>query len=85
MIAKGAITKRANDERLPAAREYLEKYLAQPTDGSAPSHAMARWQLATLCEKELHPDEAVAQLELAVAEEPSLEAARKDLKRLRSK
>lgn len=74
-----------SNERLTVAREYLEKYLAAPADGSAPSHAMAHWQLATLCEKEQHLDDAVAQLEMAVEEDPSLEAARKDLKRLKTK
>lgn len=73
------------DERLPAAKAYLEKYLSQPPDGSEPSHAMARWQLATLLEKERLPDEAVAQLNLALEEDPGLDEARKDLKRLRGK
>jgi len=72
-------------ERMSVAREYLEKYLAQPADGSAPSHAMTRWQLATLLEKEQHPEEAVAQLELALQEDPNLDVAKKDLKRLRGK
>jgi tetratricopeptide (TPR) repeat protein len=71
------------DERRPAAQSYLEKYLSQPPDGSEPSHAMARCQLATLLEREQHPDEAVAQLNLALQEDPGLEAAKKDLKRLR--
>jgi tetratricopeptide (TPR) repeat protein len=73
------------DERLPTARAYLDKYLSQPPDGSAPSHAMARWQRATLLEKEQHLDEAVEQLNLALQEDPGLEAARKDLKRLKGK
>jgi len=70
-------------ERLPVARDYLEKYLSQPSDGSAPSHAMAHWQLATLLEKEQLPDEAIAELESALAEDPGLQEAKKDLKRLR--
>ena len=72
-------------ERLPAARDYLEKYLSQPSDGGEASHAMAHWQMATLLEKEQHRDDAVAQLELALQEDPTLEAARKDLKRLKGK
>jgi tetratricopeptide (TPR) repeat protein len=71
------------DERLPAARAYLERYLSQPTDGAEPSRAMARCQLATLLEKEQRPDDAAAQLNLALQEDPGLEAAKKDLKRLR--
>jgi len=72
-------------ERLAAAKAYLEMYLAQPADGSAPTHAMAHWQLATLLEKQQHPDEAAAQLDLALQEDPGLEVAKKDLKRLRGK
>lgn len=75
----------SENERLPAARGYLEKYLSQPPDGSEPSHAMARWQLATLLEKEQHPDEAMAQLDQALQEDPGLEPARKDLQRLKGK
>jgi tetratricopeptide (TPR) repeat protein len=73
------------EERMSVAREYLEKYLGQPSEGSQPSHAMARWQFATLLEKERLPDEAVAQLDLALQEDPTLEVAKKDLKRLRGK
>jgi tetratricopeptide (TPR) repeat protein len=73
------------DERFSTAKSYIEKYLSQPPEGSEPSHAMARWQLATLLEKEQHPDEAVAQLNLALAEDPGLDAAKKDLKRLKGK
>jgi len=74
-----------NGERLPAARAYLEKYLSQPAEGGEPTLAEARWQLATLLEKDQHPDEAVSQLERALQEEPGLEGAKKDLKRLRGK
>jgi tetratricopeptide (TPR) repeat protein len=73
------------NERLEVARDYLETYLSQPADGSEPSHAMAHWQLATLLEKEQLPDGAVAQLSLALQQDPSLEEARKDLKRLKGK
>jgi len=73
------------DERPAAAQSYLEKYLAQPADGSEPSHAMARWQLATLLERQQRPEEAVAQLNLALQDDPGLEAAKKDLKRLKGK
>jgi tetratricopeptide (TPR) repeat protein len=72
-------------ERLSTARDYLERYLAQPPEGSEPTHAMAHWQLATLLERQQHPDEAVEQLDLALKEDPGLEAAKKDLKRLRGK
>lgn len=73
------------EERLPSARGYLEKYLSQPPEGSEPSHAVARLQLATLLEKEQQPEEAVAQLNLALQADPGLEAAKKALKRLKDK
>ncbi|HEY3836263.1 MAG TPA: tetratricopeptide repeat protein [Bryobacteraceae bacterium] len=72
-------------ERLSAAQTYLEKYLSAPPDGSEPSHAMAHVQLATLLEKEQHPEAAIEQLNRALEEEPGLEAAKKDLKRLKDK
>lgn len=74
-----------SEERLEAARGYLNRYLAQPSDGSEPTHAVARCQLATLLEKSGQPDDAIAQLTRALEEEPGLEAAKKDLKRLRGK
>ena len=67
------------------AKSYLDKYLAQPPEGAEPSHAMARTQLATLLERDERPEEAVAQLNLALQEDPGLEPAKKDLKRLRDK
>jgi tetratricopeptide (TPR) repeat protein len=72
-----------SEQRLDAARAYLEHYMAQPPEGSEPSRAMARWQLASLLEKAQLPDEAIAQLNRALEEDPSLEAAKKDLKRLK--
>lgn len=75
----------AEDERPDAARAYLDKYLSQPPEGSEPSHSMAHWQLATLLEKEQLPDQAVEQLNLALKDDPGLEAAKKDLKRLKGK
>ena len=73
------------EERLPAAQAYIEKYLSQPPDGSEPSHAEARVPLAEILEKEQHPDEAVAQLELALQQDPGLDEAKKDLKRLKGR
>jgi tetratricopeptide (TPR) repeat protein len=73
------------DERTAAAQVYFDKYLSQPSDGGEPSRAQARWQLATLLEKTQHPDAAVEQLSLALQDDPGLEAAKKDLKRLRGK
>ncbi len=66
------------------AEAYLRKYLAQPPDANEPSLGYARWQLATILDKLGRRPEAVGELERALAEEPSLDGARKDLKRLRS-
>jgi tetratricopeptide (TPR) repeat protein len=74
-----------SEERLDAAKVYLDRYLRQPAEGSEPTHAMARWQLATLLEKQQLPDEAVAELTRALESDPTLEPAKKDLKRLRGK
>lgn len=70
-------------DRLEIARQYLERYLSKPAEGSEPSHAMAHWQLASLLEKGQRPDDAIAQLNLALEKDPSLEQAKKDLKRLK--
>ena len=72
-----------SEERLDTAHRYLDRYLAQPAEGSEPTHAMARWQLATLLEKQQLPDDAVLQLTRALEDDPTLEPAKKDLKRLR--
>ena len=74
-----------DEERPEAARGYLERYLAQPPEGSEPSHAVARCQLATLLEKSGQADDAIAQLTRALEEDPGLETAKKELKRLRGK
>lgn len=73
------------EERLPAAQAYIEKYLSQPPEGSEPSHAEARVKLAEILEKEQHPEEAAAQLGLALQQDPGLEGAKKDLKRLKGR
>ena len=65
------------------AEALLRRYLKQPAEAGAPSLATARWQLANLLEQAGRVDEAIAELERAVAEEPTLEAARRDLRRLK--
>ncbi|MDQ6699910.1 MAG: tetratricopeptide repeat protein [Acidobacteriota bacterium] len=64
---------------------YLRKYLAQPPDANEPSLGYAHWKLAAILDKQGRRLEAVAEVERALDEEPSLEGAKKDLKRLRSK
>lgn len=64
------------------AEKYLRRYLAVPPEIGWPSHAGARWRLAQVLEKQGKRDAAVAELQLAVREQPDLEGAKKDLKRL---
>jgi tetratricopeptide (TPR) repeat protein len=69
--------------QLARAEEYLRNYLNQPSDGLEPSLAMAHWRLGNVLEKEGRKSAAVSELEIAVRIDPSLEEARKDLRRLR--
>jgi tetratricopeptide (TPR) repeat protein len=69
--------------QLARAEEYLRNYLNQPSDGLEPSLAMAHWRLGNVLEKEGRKSAAVNELEIAVRIDPSLEEARKDLRRLR--
>lgn len=64
------------------AEAYLRRYLAVPAEIGWPSHAGARWRLAQVLEKQGKRDAAVAELQVAVREQPDLEGAKKDLKRL---
>lgn len=80
-----AIAMMREGERWEVARYYLEKYLSQPADGSEPSLASARWQLARVLDHLKRPEDAQAQLELALKEDPGLDVARQDLKRLKGK
>ncbi len=73
------------DRRYDVAELYLRKYLRQPPDANEPSLGYAHWQLATILEKQGRRLEAVTEVERALAEEPFLDGAKKDLKRLRSK
>jgi tetratricopeptide (TPR) repeat protein len=64
------------------AERFLQYYLALEPEGRQPTHAEARWLLATLYEKEGRRDAAVRELQIAVRLQPDFEAAKKDLKRL---
>ena len=57
-------------------------YLTQPAEGQQPSLATAHWRLALTLEKEGRKPEAIRELQTALDQDPSLELARKDLKRL---
>jgi tetratricopeptide (TPR) repeat protein len=65
------------------AEQCLRNYLAQPSEGLGPSMAMAHWRLGTVLEKEGRRGDALRELETAVNLDPSLDEAKKDLKRLR--
>jgi tetratricopeptide (TPR) repeat protein len=64
------------------AEECLRSYLKQPSEGLEPSMAMAHWRLGTVLEKEGRRSAARDEVEIALRLDPSLDAAKKDLKRL---
>jgi tetratricopeptide (TPR) repeat protein len=74
LLAKGA--------ELPRAEGYLRKYLTQPPEPDAPSHAHARWRLGNAVEKLGRSEEACREYREAVRLDDKLEDAKKDLKRL---
>lgn len=65
------------------ARRYLARYMAVPVEGRQPTHAEGRWLLARLYEKEGRRADAIRELEVAVRQDPTLDGAKRDLKRLR--
>jgi tetratricopeptide (TPR) repeat protein len=69
--------------QLEMAEAYLRKYVAAPVEANEPSLGSAHWQLGAILEKLERQDDAIAALAQAVDEEPTLDAAKKDLKRLR--
>ena len=69
-------------ENLDLAAGYLAKYLAQPTEGDAPTEAYAHWQLGLTLEKQGNNQQAAAELQLAIDQDPALEAAKIELKHI---
>jgi tetratricopeptide (TPR) repeat protein len=69
---------------LPRAERYLRAYLDRAPEGFAPTHAHAHWRLAQALDKEGRRPDAIAELETALRLKPDLDAAKKDLKRLKS-
>lgn len=65
------------------AEAYLRKYLTQEPEANAPSHGVARWRLGVALEQKGNRDDAIRELEEAVRLQPGLDAAKRDLKRLR--
>lgn len=73
-----------NDSGMEPARaeRYLEHYLSQPPEGRQPTHARARWLLAKFYIREGKTADAIRELQTALRQEPSLEVAQRELKRL---
>ncbi|MCX6561032.1 MAG: tetratricopeptide repeat protein [Candidatus Aminicenantes bacterium] len=63
------------------AEALIRKYLSRPPELGAPSHAQAWWRLGLALEKLGRKSEAVVALRKAVALDPKLEGAKRDLKR----
>jgi hypothetical protein len=68
--------------QLANAEQYLRAYLAQPAEGQEPTHGAARWQLGLVLEKQGRRADALHEIQTAVNQDPSLDAAKKDLQRL---
>jgi tetratricopeptide (TPR) repeat protein len=68
---------------LPRAERFIRRYIEQPAEIGAPSQAQAWWRLGLVLEKLDRKAEAVEALRRALALDPQLEGAKKDLKRLR--
>lgn len=77
--ARTLVTTRRDPVR---AERMLRRYLAVPAEIGWPSHAGARWRLAQALEQQGRVSEAVAELRVAVNEQPDLDGAKKDLQRL---
>jgi tetratricopeptide (TPR) repeat protein len=65
------------------AERFFRRYLGQPPEIGAPSRAQAYWRLGLTLEKLNRKPEAVDAIATAVKLDPKLDAAKKDLKRLR--
>jgi tetratricopeptide (TPR) repeat protein len=70
-------------EDFPRAERYFRKYLTQEREAGQATHAATQWRLGQLLEKAGRKAEAIAAMEAAVKADPSLEPAKKDLKRLK--
>jgi tetratricopeptide (TPR) repeat protein len=79
--AAGALLTTGTD--LVRAERYARLYLTVPPEPTGVSHAEAHRQLALILEALGRRDEAISALEAAIRLDPRLEAARRDLKRLR--
>jgi len=69
-------------QQLSRAEQMLREYLSQAVEGREPTSATAHWRLGLVLEREGRRGDALRELQLAVQQDGSLEAARVDLKRL---
>ena len=65
------------------AERYLRKYVGQEPEGFAPRLAPAHWRLGLALEKLGRKQEAIREIAEAVRLDPTLEPAKKDLKRMK--
>jgi tetratricopeptide (TPR) repeat protein len=66
------------------AERWFRRYLSQPAEGGAVTHAAAHWRLAQVLDQLGRRSDAIAALQASIRLDPKFEPARKDLKRLRS-
>jgi tetratricopeptide (TPR) repeat protein len=69
--------------QLPRAEGYLRDYLRQPADGLEPTQAMAHWRLGNVLKWQGRKSAAIAELEMALRMDASLEEAKVELRNLR--
>ncbi len=77
-----AILSTNQNQQLQRAEQMLRDYLTQTPEGQAPSLAGAHWRLGQVLERQGRKADAVRELQIAVQQDGSLSAAKKDLKRL---
>lgn len=65
------------------AERYLRKYLTEEPEGNAPRHAFAHWRLGQLYQKSGKPEQARAEYQLCLQQEPGFDPAKRDLKSLK--
>ncbi len=79
-VARNLVTQ---GQHLDLAETLLRRYLDTDREPGGASTAAAQWRLAQVKEKQGQKAEALALLEQALGQEPNLDGAKKDLKRLK--
>ena len=65
------------------AERYFRKFLTQEPEGNAPRHVFAHWRLGQLYQKSGKTEQARAEYQLCLQQEPGFDPAKKDLKSLK--